>query len=530
MVVFNLIQNTSFFTNGPQLGLSENVRARLAQEGLATANDLADFKEEQLEQAYKNMRTAIPGVPGIAAQLDANGNVVVPAVPAIQPIPPVLVSARCRLRLMVASIAYHYYDSIIRDQTPQNMNYSLVLKGFYSEYEAILELAKEDKPDVPVLHKNSTPLKWIESFRDCLYRTYGLRKTPLLYVVRDQADVPDEEEDPLLAGKAYGASNSVLDELIKRLNHDDPLYKSDNAMVYSMLEEATRGTIYATTIKPFSRSKDGRSAWQAMVSSHAGTDKWEHLFKERSKFLMNTKWNGRNYSLERFTGVHRSSFVQLQEAAAQVVTPLQLPSEHTRVGYLIDNINNSDPDLRAAIASIRVDTNGMRSNFEAAVAFLLPVDPYVKHKKTDRQVNIADIQALKNKSDSKTGVDLRWHTPDEYAKLNKDQKSELYQWQKTKDGKATIQKQKKAAGHKPKISAKKKLQAKVAALQAEIDERKKDPTLEELTACIAAATSAKAADQPTPTTVPTHPHVAAAVQLQGILKRKRESQAKPSDT
>ena len=59
---------------------------------------------------------------------------------------------------MVAFTVYHYYDSIIRDQTPQNMNYSLVLKGFYSEYKAILELAKGDKSDVPVLHKNSTPL------------------------------------------------------------------------------------------------------------------------------------------------------------------------------------------------------------------------------------------------------------------------------------------------------------------------------------------------------------------------------------
>ena len=162
---------------------------------------------------------------------------------------------------MVTLMAYHYFDSIIRDQTRQSMNYSLVLKGFYSEYEAILELSKGDKPDVPVLHKNSTPLKWIESFRDFLYWIYGLRKTSLLYVVQEQAKVPDEETDPLfLAGKAYGASNSVLDELIKHLNHYDPLYKSDNVMVYSMLEEATCGTIYATTIKPFSRSKDGRSA------------------------------------------------------------------------------------------------------------------------------------------------------------------------------------------------------------------------------------------------------------------------------
>ena len=152
-----------------------------------------------------------------------------------------------------------------------------------------------------------------------------------------------------------------------------------------------------------------------MVSSHAGTDKWENLFEERSKFLMNTKWNGRNYSLDRFTGVYCSSFIQLQEAAAQVAMPLQLPSEHTQVGYLIDIINKSDPDLRAAIASIRVDTNGMRSDFKAAVMFLLPVDPFINNKKeNNKTVTFADAQALKNKLSSKTGNNLRWHMAEEY--------------------------------------------------------------------------------------------------------------------
>ena len=56
---------------------------------------------------------------------------------------------------------------------------------------------------------------------------------------------------------------------------------------------------------------------------------------------MNTKWNGRNYSLDKFVGLHRSSFVQLEEAAEHV--HFQLPTQHTRVGYLIDNIENQDP-------------------------------------------------------------------------------------------------------------------------------------------------------------------------------------------
>ncbi len=39
------------------------------------------------------------------------------------------------------------------------MNYSQVLCSFYVEWEALDKLAGEDKPDVPVLSKQITPLK-----------------------------------------------------------------------------------------------------------------------------------------------------------------------------------------------------------------------------------------------------------------------------------------------------------------------------------------------------------------------------------
>ena len=57
----------------------------------------------------------------------------------------------------------------------------------------------------------------------------------------------------------------------------EPLYKSDNAMVYSLLKEATRGTFYSSTMNPYQKGKNGRAAWLSLVSSHAGQDKWEQL-------------------------------------------------------------------------------------------------------------------------------------------------------------------------------------------------------------------------------------------------------------
>ena len=45
------------------MALAHRVRNRLAQEGLAEIDDFSDFKEEQLTQAFRNIRTSIPGAP-----------------------------------------------------------------------------------------------------------------------------------------------------------------------------------------------------------------------------------------------------------------------------------------------------------------------------------------------------------------------------------------------------------------------------------------------------------------------------------
>ena len=83
-MVFTGAQLTAFFENNPQMALNPTQRQRLADEGLALVSDFQDFKEDELEQAYKNMRISIPGV---AAITDATGNIIAPAIQAIPPWP-----------------------------------------------------------------------------------------------------------------------------------------------------------------------------------------------------------------------------------------------------------------------------------------------------------------------------------------------------------------------------------------------------------------------------------------------------------
>ena len=70
--------------------------------------------------------------------------------------------------------------------------------------------------------------------------------------------------------------------------------------------------------------------------------------------------------------------MSMQQCAEHIA--YELPNELTRVGYLLEGIQCSDPGLQAAMASVRMDdgVNGMRSDFGKAVAHLLPYDPVAR--------------------------------------------------------------------------------------------------------------------------------------------------------
>ena len=100
-MVFSAVQLTSFFTNGPQMALSVVARDRLGQEGLEYIKDFADFKDDQLYQAIKNMRAPIPGIYAVLGALD------IVVVPGVAPIPPCIVSGNCTLCLKVTSLGFN---------------------------------------------------------------------------------------------------------------------------------------------------------------------------------------------------------------------------------------------------------------------------------------------------------------------------------------------------------------------------------------------------------------------------------------
>ena len=187
---------------------------------------------------------------------------------------------------------------------------------------------------------------------------------------------------PQAAGTPHSAEHETIEtELIFRASHGHPLFREDNLAVYYKLEEATRATSYAASIKPYQRTKNGRDAWLALSSQYAGKDKWEAEIKRHEQLLHTRLWKGQsNFTLKRFIAQHRNVFVSMQAAAENVT--YQLPNEHSRVGYMLDAIQCSNAGLQATMASIKTDQAGLRQDFEAAATHLLPYDP-VQKKRVD---------------------------------------------------------------------------------------------------------------------------------------------------
>ena len=94
--------------------------------------------------------------------------------------------------------------------------------------------------------------------------------------------------------------------------------------------------------------------------------------------------NGRTYSLEIFTGLHRGSYVTLQEDSKHM--RLQIPTEHKRVHFLIKNTPNNDSDLSAAIASVQLKISVTWKNVDSAATLLITICTYAKLRPSNNMI------------------------------------------------------------------------------------------------------------------------------------------------
>jgi hypothetical protein len=128
-------------------------------------------------------------------------------------------------------------------------------------------------------------MRWVDVFDDFLSRKIGVCTIPLSYVTREKALASrpaSVNRENLPQGEEFGF---IEEELVAQALHMHPLYREDNAQVYYCLEEAVRGTQYASTLKSFQRIKNERGAFASIIQQFAGADKWQAELTMRDKFI-----------------------------------------------------------------------------------------------------------------------------------------------------------------------------------------------------------------------------------------------------
>jgi hypothetical protein len=320
-MVFTAAQVTLFFEDPNQMAIPHRTRVKLAEEGILHPSDLRIFKADGFKRLAGSLR--YPG--GTIVNPDPNANA-----GALISTPIYVMGAKSWLRLEAAAEMVRYFHTCGRPLTAANMQWDPTI-SYYSEYWESLETQLKDSPPVlPKITKALPIMKWAEAFDTYLARVHGARSAPLTYVTREKVDV----EDPLpvlLQGKPYSDKyGSAEDELVALTSHTSGLYRVDNAAVYYAVNLATQGTTYASSVTPFSATKDGRGAYLALTAQFAGPDKWQELLRTNKNFLQTRTWNGQSsMTLETFVGQHRQSHVVMTQCQRHI--HVELPTDYSRV-------------------------------------------------------------------------------------------------------------------------------------------------------------------------------------------------------
>jgi hypothetical protein len=246
-MVFTAGQTTAFFEHAEQMGIPHATVIQLVVEGINEVQDLAEFDRDALTQVADNLRRPGGRIP--------NADPAAPAGATIAQEPPFSFGAKAQKRLLAACDLVRYYITVDRALTPANMQWEPVMKNFIVSWKALKDRKDGETPEVPKISKTLSIIKWTEAFTDFLHRKIGVRMIPLAYVVR--ADIVPPPPAALATNFPYSADHgSVKGEMIARASHNHPLFRDGNSAVYYLLGEATRGTTYAPTIKPFQRAKN----------------------------------------------------------------------------------------------------------------------------------------------------------------------------------------------------------------------------------------------------------------------------------
>ena len=405
-------QWTGFLKN--VLKLSNAQIAELKIEGLEYPEDFAVFDSDTIDATIKSMRSKHLSLGGITS-----------------------------LRLKQFCDFMQYLQNVDRKLRYGMLN-AETIKHYADSFDAIKEKTKDGK--LTVLKKNGDMLLWLDDVDKDLKGYVGNRGISLAYLNIDKK-APDANTDDTLwdfeKGKCYSKEHgSLKQELIHRSTQDHPNTNDDNNLLYRLLDAATKGTQYHSTLDKFSEDEDGQSAYDALYDQHGGNAKWEKAYETMESSIKSRKWKSTGHvTMNEHCAFHRDMHSRMEKAATHI--QVTVPNNRQRVLMLLSSIDSQHTDISAHVSTIKGDPNGMGADFELTAEHLLRADPVEKNKaKSKNRTGGPSISATLGGKGPKTGVEYRWYQGNEFSKLSEAQQDELRAWRSSAKGKAHIQKAK----------------------------------------------------------------------------------------
>jgi hypothetical protein len=214
-------------------------------------------------------------------------------------------------------------------------------------------LAKDvEKP--PQFPGQDKARKWFEQFDTWAAKTLGPSGVPLLYVLRKESEIQDE--DP-----GWYEPNLKMDVALRGPHGDDNIFwREDNTAVWDMLVHCLHPTKEYAYAQPFERAMNGNGAYTALKERMLGATITKALEAKADHLIRTLQFNGqtKGLSFDKFITTFTQAFLDCG---------MEYP-EDKKVSLLLRAI--TDTSLQIACGQIR-GSRDLKKDFTAAVSYIV---------------------------------------------------------------------------------------------------------------------------------------------------------------
>ena len=342
---------------------------------------------------------------------------------------------------------YYFHTTVKLFHTIPDL--SLVTTARASQYGNLFTTSKgtdndddADKVVVPTFQDTKGWMSFKQNFILLLGLTKGIRGIPLDYIV---------DNTPRSASRANSLRLEVDDIDLTEENvfknrtvHFSDAYKQDNKVVWNKLHTLLVDKPGYNHISTFSTSKNGRNAWNTLVTFYEGEDFQQRLRETAFLKLQSTFYRGETnrFNFEKYVNIHMECHKMLQDAKFNGGLGLDTESKIT---YFKNGIK-PDAGLEIAISNSR--SNARLNTFDTLISFFTAEVQHNSMRRKqlkstlDKKVSGAGRDKLKGKPTPRNNpnpnnrggtilsetiegrkVEGRWYSRDEFDKMTPKQRT-----------------------------------------------------------------------------------------------------------